>query len=243
LYPEGAVSQQVYDTQIALVKQLEGTVQYDQGQIEAIKVDLIYTKITSPINGRVGLRLVDPGNFVQTSDPNGLVVVNDVQPITVIFALPEDNIPAVVGPMQAGKRLVAKAYDRTQSTLLDTGSLLTIDNQINSATGTVNLKAQFPNKNLQLFPNQFVNVNLLVDTLKNAIIVPTAAIQHGSQGNFVYLVDQQKIAHVRLVTSGVVYRENTVITKGLTSAQQVVIEGADQLVDGALVSIAGNATS
>jgi membrane fusion protein, multidrug efflux system len=238
LYPQGAVSQQLYATQDALVKQLEGTVKLDQGQIDQVKVNLIYTRIIAPFNGRVGLRFVDPGNFVQTTDTTPLVVVNEVQPITVIFALPEDNIPAVMNAMQAGKKLVALAYDRGQQVLLDTGQLLTIDNQINSTTGTVNLRAEFPNKNLRLFPNQFVNVNLLVNTLLKATLVPTAAIQHGPKGDFVYVLNANKTANIKSVQTSVVSGENTVITQGVSPGQAVVVEGADQLTDGATVTIA-----
>lgn len=248
LYPQGAVSAQVYATQAALVKQLEGTVQFDQGQIEAVKVNLIYTRIISPINGRVGLRLVDPGNFVQTSDTTGLLVINTVQPITVIFAIPEDDIHSVITSPLKGKPLLVKAYDRTQNTLLSTGTLLTIDNQINTTTGTVNLRAQFPNQNLRLFPNQFVNIQLLVNILPQAVVIPTAAIQQGQQGPFVFLLNQNQTVSVKPVTTSVVFGENTVITNGVTAGQQVVVQGADQLSDGSAVSIssgvpaAGNAT-
>jgi multidrug efflux system membrane fusion protein len=241
LYPQGAVSQQVYQTQVATVNELVGTVKFDLGQIETVKVNLVYTRIISPINGRVGLRLVDPGNYVQTTDNTGLVIVNDVQPITVVFAIPEDDIAAVAGPMAVGKKLVTKAYDRSQHRLLDTGTLLTLDNQINTATGTVNLKAQFPNKELQLFPNQFVNIDLLVDTLLNALLVPTAAVQHGPNGDFVYVLNQNQTVSVKPVTTGVVYGEYTVIKTGVAKGQRVVVEGTDQLVEGAKVTIANNA--
>lgn len=239
LYPQGAISQQVYDTQAALVKQLEGVVKFDQGQIDQIKVNLIYCRIKSPINGRVGLRLVDPGNYVQTADNTPLVVVNNVQPITVVFALPEDNIPAIADAIATGKPVIAKAYDRTQNTLLDTGALLTIDNQINSATGTVNLRAQFPNKKLKLFPNQFVNVNLLVNCLSNAIIVPTAAIQHGPEGSFVYVYsNQNQTVALKKINAGIVYGQYTVISSGINLGEWVVTEGVDQLTNGAKVTLA-----
>jgi multidrug efflux system membrane fusion protein len=231
------VSQQIYTTQDALVKQLEGTVKLDQGQIDQVKVNLVYTRIIAPFNGRLGLRFVDPGNFVQTTDPTPLVVLNEVQPITVIFALPEDNIPAVLTAMQNGRKLVAEAYDRTQHVLLDTGELLTIDNQINSTTGTVNLKAEFPNKKLRLFPNQFVNINLLVNTLPKATVVPTAAIQHGPKNDFVYLLNNNKTVNMKPVNTGVLTGENTVITQGVSPGEWVVVEGADQLTDGSAVTI------
>lgn len=235
LYPQGAVSQQVYATQAALVKELQGTIAFDKGQIETVQVNLIYTRITSPINGRVGLRLVDPGNFVQTADTNGLVVVNEVQPITVIFSVPEDDIPQIADATAASKNIVVQAYDRTQNTLLDTGFLLTLDNQINTNTGTVNLRAQFDNPHLNLFPNQFVNINLLVNTLKNATLVPTAAIQHGPKGTFVYVINEQQRAILTPVVAGIVSAEDTVITSGVTPNQRVVVEGADQISNNSLV--------
>lgn len=238
LYPQGAVSQQVYDTQAALVKQIEGAIKFDQGQIDQIKVNLIYCRIQSPINGRVGLRLVDPGNYVQTNDNTPLVVVNNIQPITVVFALPEDNIPAIADAIATRKPVITNAYDRTQNRLLDTGTLLTVDNQINSATGTVNLRAQFPNKKLRLFPNQFVNVNLLVNKLLKAVIVPTAAIQHGPEGSFVYLFNQNQTVSLKMVKTGVVFGEYTVIRSGIALGNWVVTEGADQLTDGAKVTLA-----
>ncbi len=244
LYPQGAVSQQVYATQGALVKQLEGTIKFDQGQIQQVQVNLIYTRIISPINGRVGLRLVDPGNYVQTTNTNGLVVVNEVQPIAVVFALPEDDISSILAAMRTGKPLIVKAYDRTQNALLDTGTLLTIDNQINSTTGTVNLKADFANKNLRLFPNQFVNIDLLVNTLQQATVAPTAAIQHGPQGAFVFLLNPSPNPSVsaKRVTTGITAGDDTVITAGINPGQQVVVEGADQLNDGSAVKIANAAS-
>ncbi len=236
LYPAGAISQQILATQEALVKQLEGTVEFDQGQIQTVKVNLVYTHIISPINGRVGLRLVDAGNYVQPSDTTGLVVVNTVQPITVIFAVPEDDIRSILASPLNTKPLPVLAYDRTQHNLLGEGKLLTIDNQINTTTGTVNVRAEFQNRNLQLFPNQFVNVDLLVNTLPQAVVVPTAAIQRGQNGTFIYLINANKTVSVKPVITSVVYGENTVISSGVSSGQQVVIEGADQLSDGAKVS-------
>ncbi len=237
LFPQGAVSEQVYATQAALVKQLEGTVQFDQGQIETVQVNLIYTKITAPIAGRVGLRLVDPGNFVQTSDTNGLVVINTISPITVIFAISEDNIPPVAQQVMAGKKLKVNAYDRTQNKLLAVGSLLTMDNQINTTTGTVNLKAQFANKDYRLFPNQFVNIGLLVDVLHNAVVVPTTAIQTGPQGTFVYVINKDNTVSVRTVKTGVVTGEATTISSGIIRGEPVVIEGSDKLSEGAKVKL------
>ena len=238
LYPVGAVSQQTLDTQIALVKQDEGAVQIDQGLIDGAQINLVYCRIISPINGRVGLRLIDPGNFVQTSDPTGLVVVNTINPITVIFPIPEDNVPEVLQQMHR-RILTAEAYDRWQHKLLSIGKLITIDNQIDPTTGTVRLKALFPNAQDKLFPDQFVNVQLLVDTLHNATIVPTAAIQHGANGPFVYRLNKNLTVGVQPVTVSVTWGDYTTVITGVLSGQQVVIEGADKLSNGASVKLYG----
>jgi multidrug efflux system membrane fusion protein len=211
---------------------------FDQGQIDSTKLNLLYCKITAPVSGRVGLRLVDQGNYVQTTDTTGLVVINTVNPITVVFAIPEDDVPQVMEKVYAGKTLEAKAYDRAQDKLLAVGTLLTVDNQIDPTTGTVKLKAQFQNENNLLFPNQFVNIRLLVDTLENATVVPTAAIQNGSHGPYVYLVTNQTKASVTPVVVGTALADNSVIKKGLFPGQSVVIEGTDKLTDGATVVVA-----
>ncbi len=238
LWKQDSVSKQVLDTQTSLVHQLEGTVKFDQGQIDSTKLNLLYCKITAPVSGRVGLRLVDQGNYVQTSDTTGIVVINTINPITVVFSIPEDNVPQVMEHVIAGKTLEAKAYDRAQDKLLAVGTLLTVDNQIDPTTGTVKLKAQFQNENNLLFPNQFVNIRLLVDTLENATVVPTAAIQQGSQGTYVYLATAQSKVKVTPVVVGPAITDNTVIKKGLFSGQSVVVEGADKLTDGAVVKVA-----
>lgn len=232
LWKQDSVAQQTLATQKALVKQLQGTLKLDEGLLQVAKVNLVYTKITSPISGRVGLRLVDPGNFVQTSDTNGIAVVNLLNPITVVFTLPEDNIPAVMQQINAKKTLTVDALDRQQNKLLAVGKLLTIDNQIDTSTGTVKLKAQFDNKQNQLFPNQFVNVRLLIQTLHNAIVVPTAAVQHSTTGNFVYIYNQDQTVSAKPVVTGVTFDDSTVITSGVAAGQSVVTEGADQLTDG-----------
>lgn len=240
LYPIGAVSQQVYATQVSLVKQLQGTVKFDQGQVDTVKVNLIYTRIISPIDGRVGLRLVDPGNLVQTSDTNGIVVVDNIRPICVVFTIPEDNIPTVLQQINAGKTLSVQAYDRTQNQLLATGTLLTMDNQIDPTTGTVKLKASYPNLDNTLFPNQFVNVQLLVTTLQNATVVPTAAVQNGPQGTFVFLVNSDNTVSVKPVKVGVTSGNDTVITSGITPGQIVVTDGTNKLTDGATITQASS---
>lgn len=243
LYPVGAVSKQTYDTQVWLVKQLEGTVKLDQGQLDTVRVNLVYCYITSPINGRIGLRLVDPGNFVQTSDTNGLVVIDTIQPITVVFSIPEDNVSDVMEKINAGKVLPVEAYDRQQNKLLETGTLLTVDNQIDPTTGTVKLKALFTNNEDILFPNQFVNIQLLVDTLQNVTVIPTAAIQHGPDGTFVFLLNSNNTVSVKPVTVGINFEGNTVINSGITVGQAVVIDGIDKLTDGAKVTLNSSNTT
>lgn len=237
LWKENSVAKQQLDTQASLVKQSEGTVQLDRGLITSTQLNLTYCRIVSPIDGRVGLRLVDPGNFVQTSDTNGLAVITTLSPITVIFSIPEDNLPAVMDQLNAGKTLVVQAYDRSANKLLATGTLLTVDNQIDPTTGTVKLKSSFLNQDNHLFANQFVNVQLLVTTLHNATIVPTTAIQNGAQGPFVYLLNNNHTVSVKPVKVGVTVGENTNVTAGVVPGQSVVVEGVDKLTDGAKVTV------
>jgi multidrug efflux system membrane fusion protein len=206
--------------------------------VQTARVNLAFCRITSPINGRVGLRLVDPGNFVQTTNTTGLFVINTIDPITVIFVIPEDDIPRVMKPFKAGRKLPAQAYDRNLNKLLATGTLYAIDNQINPTTGTLNLRAQFANKDEKLFSNQFVNIKLLVETLKNATVVPTAAIQHGNQ-DYVYVYDDKsKIVHVTPIKEGVVSGDNTVILSGIKPGDEVITEGTDKLADKMKVHLA-----
>lgn len=239
LYPTGAVSQQIYETQKSLVRQYEGVIKLDEGQIQTVQVNLIYCRIISPIDGQIGLRLVDPGNFVQTSNTNGIAVINTISPITVIFSIPEDNVPAVLKQINAGKTLSVSAYDRSQNNLIEKGILLTMDNQIDPTTGTVKLRATFKNDPYVLFPNQFVNVKLLVDTLQDALVIPTAAVQHGAQGTFVYRVNANHTVSVKPVVVGVTAGDQTVITKGVAEHDLVVEEGADKLTDGATITVVG----
>ncbi len=236
LWRQNSIAKQTLDTQEALVKQDEGIVKVDEGLLQGTQVNLIYTNITAPIDGRIGLRLVDPGNFVQPSDAAGIAVINMLNPITVVFALPEDNIPDVMAQMNNRQPLSVEAYNRDQTQLLASGKLLTMDNQIDPTTGTVKLKAQFANPNNLLFPNQFVNVKLLVKTLQNATVIPTAAIQHGLQGSFVYLYNQNETVTVKPIVDGVTILEETAVT-GIAPNDQVVVEGADKLTDGATVTL------
>ena len=201
LWQKDSISKQQLDTQEALVKQYEGAVKVDQGLIDSAKLQLTYCRITSPIAGRVGLRLVDPGNMVRASDTNGLMVITQLQPMTVVFPITEDSLQQVLRRFKTGARLPVEAYDREQKEKLASGSLLTIDNQIDTSTGTVKLKAIFPNKQNELFPNQFVNARLLVDVKAKATIVPASAIQRGpQQGTFVYVVKEDGTVTVRKVS-------------------------------------------
>ena len=248
LWKQDSISQQTLATQESLVQQYEGAVELDQGLIQSTKVDLMYCRIISPINGRVGLRLVDPGNFVQTSDTTGLLVITTINPITVIFTIPEDDVQSILPQIYAKKKIKIQAFDRKQDKLLATGTLLTIDNVINTTTGTVRLRAKFANKDNKLFPNQFVNIKLLVQNLKHVVVVPTAAIQHGITEDYVYRLNPDSTVTSRTIKTGITSGDESVIQKGLTIGEKVVIDGADKLTSGAKVKIAdikhtGKATS
>jgi multidrug efflux system membrane fusion protein len=238
LVAQNSIARQTLDTQAATVQQDTAVVQADQAQIDTQKLNLTYTHIVSPITGRVGLRQVDPGNYVQTSDPNGIVVVTQLQPISVIFTLPEDNLPTVARRLHSGAKLTVTAYDRTGATKLDTGRLETVDNQIDTTTGTVKLRAVFDNPDQTLFPNQFVNIQLLVDTLHDADLVPNAAIQRGAPGTFVYIVKPDQTVSAQPVALGPGDNANVAVTKGLQPGELVVTDGADRLKDGAKVRLA-----
>ena len=237
LWAQDSIQKQQLDTQAALVRQYEGTLKNDQGQIESARVNLIYCRITSPISGRVGLRLMDPGNIVHANDTTGLVVITQLQPITVVFTIPEDSLPPVMDKLRAGERLPVEAFDREQKRQLATGSLLTVDNQIDPTTGTVRLKAIFPNDGNELFPNQFVNARLLLDVKRQTTLVPTAAIQRGPQGAFVYVVKADQTVGVRPVGVGVTQGDQTSIDKGLSPDELVVVDGTEKLKEGSKVDV------
>jgi len=238
LYKQNFIPKQQLDTQEALVRQYEGIVKADQGQIDNAKLQLTYSSIAAPINGRVGLRLVDAGNIVHANDPNGLLVITQLQPITVVFALAEDHLPAVFERLKAGKQLVVEAFDREQKRKLATGTLLTVDNQIDPTTGTVRLKAVFPNDDSSLFPNQFVNARLLLDIKQGVTVVPSAAVQRGPKGTFVYVVNEvEQTVSVRAVTVGVAQGEEAAIDTGLTSGEVVVVDGTEKLREGSKVEL------
>ena len=241
LVKEDSIAQQQLDTQRALVGQYTGTTEADEGQVNTAKVNLAYTNIASPVTGRVGLRQVDQGNYVTPGDTNGIVLINQLQPITVIFAIPEDNISAVMKRLTAGAALTVEAFDRTNATKIADGKLLTADNSIDVTTGTIKLRAQFDNADRALFPNQFVNIQLLQDVLKDQVIMPNAAVRRGAPNGvtttFVYLVNADHTVSVRPVTLGVVDGENVAVTAGLKPGEIVVTEGGDRLRDGAQVQL------
>lgn len=241
LWKQNSIPQQTLATQEALVKQDQGTVDLDKAQIVATQLNITYCNVTSPITGRVGLRLVDEGNQVHAADTNGLCVLTQIQPITVVFTIPEDSVPAVQPKLNAGQQLVVAAFDRAQKNQIATGTLLTSDNQIDPSTGTLRMKAIFPNTDNALFPNQFVNTRLTVETKKGVIIVPVAAIQYGTQGTFVYLVDDDDPMNATVsmqnVTVGTIDGDKAEITKGLDEGDVVVIDGVDKLTNGSKVII------
>jgi multidrug efflux system membrane fusion protein len=243
LISQDSVAQQQVDTQRALVDQYIGAVASDEAQIKSAKVNLIYCHITSPVTGRVGLRQVDQGNYVTPGDANGIVVITELEPITAIFPIPEDNVTKVMQRLHDGATLLAEAYDRTNSAKIADGKVLTIDNQIDLSTGTVKLRALFDNKDNLLFPNQFVNIQLLVEDLKNQVIMPNAAVHRGAPNGvtttFVYLVNPEGTVSVKPVTLGVVDGEHVAVTAGLTPGNIVVTEGGDRLRDGATVQLPG----
>src|SRR5215469_14919854 len=240
LVAQNSIAKQTRDTQVSLVAQYEATVQADQAQIDAQKLNLTYCRIVSPVTGRVGLRQVDAGNYVQTSDANGIVVVTQLQPISAIFTVPEDNLPEVFKRWHGGAVLPVTAYDRSGTVELDKGTLNTIDNQIDTTTGTVKLRAMFNNENWILFPNQFVNIQLVVDTLHDVDIVPSAAIQRGAPGTFVYLAKPDHTVAVAKVKLGPGDGQRVAVLDGLRPGENVVVDGADRLKDGAKVTVAAS---
>ena len=238
LFKQDSIAKQQLDAQASLVHQYDGTVKSDQGQVDTAKVNLTYTKINSPVGGRVGLRQVDPGNNVATGA--SIVVVTQLKPIDVLFTLPEDNLPPVLKKLHAGTSLSADAYDRAGTTKLASGMLLSLDNQIDTTTGTVKAKAEFVNDDESLFPNQFVNVRLLLDVMHDATIIPTSALERGSGGLFVYIVQADKTVAVRNIKTGPTEGERVAVTDGLQVGEVVVTSGADRLRDGSKVELPGD---
>lgn len=237
LIDQGAIARQQLDTQQALVHQYEGAVASDRAQADAARLQITYCRITAPVSGQVGLRQVDPGNMVRASDAAGLLVVNQLSPINVLFTLPEDQLPRVLARLREGAKLRVDAYDREQSRMLARGELASLDNQIDPATGTVRLKATFANTGGELYPNQFVNAKLLLDVLKDAVVVPAAAVQRGQQGTYVFVVSAEGVANTRPVSVGEAGDGQSVILSGLAAGEKVVVDGAERLRDGAQVEV------
>ena len=237
LIQEDSIPRQQLDTQAATVAQFEAALKSDQAQIESAKLNLSYARVTAPTGGRVGLRLVDVGNIVHASDPNGIVVITQLQPIDVLFTIPADHLAQVLPKVHAGQSLAVDAYDRDLKNKLATGKLLAVDNQIDPTTGTVRLKALFPNDDEALFPNQFVNARLLVDTLRGAVTVPTAAIQRSPQSTFVYLVKPDHTVESRNVAVQMTEGDDATIQSGLVAGDVVVVDGVDKLRPGAKVDV------
>jgi membrane fusion protein, multidrug efflux system len=237
LLAQNAIPEQQLATQKALVKQYEGVVKTDQAQIDNAKLDLVYCNITAPITGRVGLRLVDPGNIVHATDTNGLVVITQIDPISVIFTVAEDDLPVVLKKLAGGEHLVTEAWDRNNISKIGTGTLETVDNQIDPTTGSLRLRANFDNKANQLFPNQFVNVKLLVQTKAGVVLVPTAVIQRTTAATFVYAVQENHRVTVRQVTLGVTEGDNTEVTSGVEPGDVLVMTGVDKLAENTPVTV------
>jgi multidrug efflux system membrane fusion protein len=233
---QDSIARQQFEDQVYVVKQYEGSVKSDQALIDSAKLNLAYCHIVSPVDGRVGIRQVDVGNYVQTSDANGIVVLTQLQPISVLFTLPEDSIPAVMKRLHSGPAPAVTIYDRAENNQLAVGTLVAVDTQINTSTGTVNLRAQFDNKDGSLFPNQFVNAELLVDTLHDVVVAPSSAIQRGAPGTFVYLIKPDNTVTVRVVKLGPTEGERVAVNSGLESGDKVVVDGADKLREGSKVT-------
>ena len=239
LFKQDSIAKQQLDSQDSLVHQYEGTVKSDQAQIQTAKVNLTYTKINAPVGGRVGLRMIDPGNNVQNG--GGIIVITQLSPIDVLFTLPEDSLPPVQKKMHAGAPLGVDVYDRSGQTKLQSGVLASLDNQIDTATGTVKAKAEFANADESLFPNQFVNVRVLLDVLHDASVIPTSALQRGADGLFVYVVAADRSVSVRQIKTGPTEGERVAVTSGLKIGETIVTDGADKLREGSKVELPGDA--
>jgi multidrug efflux system membrane fusion protein len=238
LLKQDSIAEQQVASQESLVHQYEGVVKVDQSQIDNARLQLTYAHITAPVSGRIGLRQVDQGNIVRSSDANGLAIITQLQPITVVFTIPQDNLPAVMKRLQAGGKMPVEAYDRDQRTKLANGTLITVDNQIDTTTGTVRLKAEFANDDSGLFPNQFVNIRMVVDTLQDVTTVSSAAIQRGAQGLFVYVVNDDLTVALREVRLGPMEGAYAAVESGLKPGERVVVDGTDRLREGAKVELA-----
>jgi len=237
LMEKGLIARQQVDMQAATVAQFEGAIQSDQAQIDNANLQITYSHIIAPITGQIGLRLIDEGNIVRAADPNGLIVITQLQPIAVLFSIPEDNLGPVLKKLRAGQQLKVEAWDHDDSKQIAEGVLLTADNQIDATTGTSKLKAIFDNKNNGLYPNQFVNVRLLIDVLSGAVVIPSSTVQRGSQGTFVYVVNDNQTAELKMVTIKSTEGNNVAIESGLEAGDMVILEGMDKVQDGARVDV------
>jgi multidrug efflux system membrane fusion protein len=235
LLAQDSIAKQQTDTQAALVQQYRGAIAVDKALVDTARLQVAYSRITAPISGRVGLRQVDPGNMISSADTNGIVSIAELQPITVLYTIPEDNLPTVLARMKLAKAVPVEAFDRSQTTQLASGTLLTIDNQIDPTTGTIKLRAEFKNKESTLYPNQFVNIRMLVNVDENAIVIPMPALQRGRNGDYVYVVNKDGTVSLRDVKIGHTSGETVVIENGLEPGEIVVVDGADKLRDGAKV--------
>ncbi len=244
LFAENSIARQQVDTQASLVKQLEGVISSDNANINAAKLNLSFTNVTAPIGGRIGLRQVDAGNMVNTSDMNGIAVITEVQPIAASFSVPQENLAPLVNSAEKAKQnhefIIIEALDRDNKTVIDSGKLIAVDNQSDTSTGSIKIKAEFSNKTNQLFPGQFVNIRIILETLKNVPTVMQSAVQHGTSGSFVYLVTNDKKAKLQKVTTGVLFNDRIVIQDGVKENDIAVIDGIDKLRDGVPINIANN---
>jgi multidrug efflux system membrane fusion protein len=240
LLKQDSIASQQVDTQKSLVQQYEGTVKIDEGLLETAKLNLAYTKVTAPVSGRVGLRQVDLGNIAHASDTTGLAIITQLQPMSVLFSLPEDNIPALMKKIKTDKKITVTAFDRAYKEKITSGVLETIDNQIDPTTGMVKLRATFTNDDLSLFPSQFVNAQVLLETRNNVVTIPSAAVQHGRAGSFTFVVTKDHAVNQRDIVVGTVQGNKTEIISGLKSGEMVVVDGADKLRDGSKVDISSN---
>jgi multidrug efflux system membrane fusion protein len=239
LFSQDSIARQQVDTQASLVRQYEAALVMDKSQVDSARLQLSYTRITAPIAGRVGLRQVDPGNIVRSGDANGLVVITQLQPVAVIFTVPQDSMPIIMKRMQSAEKIPVEAWDREQKVKLANGALASADNQVDPATGTVKLKAQFPNDDAALFPNQFVNVRMKIDTLSGVIVVPSTAVLRGAQGLFVFVVGPEKTVSQRVVKLGPAEGNRVSVTEGLREGELVVVDGTDRLRPGGAVEVSG----
>jgi len=243
LLKQDSIASQQVDTQVALVQQYEGTVKVDQGTLDTAKLNLVYSKVTAPVSGRVGLRQVDVGNVIHAADTTGFVIITQLQPMSVLFSLPEDNIPELMSKIKAGNKIPVDAYDRAFTKKISSGTLDTVDNQIDPTTGMFKIRAMYANKELNLFPSQFVNAQVLLETKHGVVVIPSAGVQHGRSGTFSFVVNKDNTVTQRDIVAGTVQGNKTEIVSGLALGEVVVVDGADKLRDGAKVDVSSIAAN